>query len=744
MEDRVIKKKEKKPELSHDHDVEKWFKKLSSHYSNSSIQKIKKAYEFSKEAHKGQLRQSGESYISHPLGVAFILAELHLDTATLITGLLHDTVEDTDITLEQIQSEFGSSVEKLVDGVTKISKMSFRHSYYKQGENIRKMVLAMGKDVRVILVKIADRLHNMRTLHHMPNKKQTLISQETLDIYVPLASRLGMGSIKIELEDLSFKYLKPESYCDLVEKINKKKKDRERYIEERKEFLRENIQKEVSFKIEVFGRFKNLYSIYKKMEMQKISYHQIYDLMAFRICVEKASECYEVLGVIHSMLKPVPGRFKDFIAIPKKNRYQSLHTTVIGSTGEKIEIQIRTHEMHKVAEWGISAHWRYKEGKQDNVSFLEKKSIEKFNWLRELVHMHQQVDNTEEFLENIKTDLVEDEIYIFTPKGDVKEFPRGATPIDFAYSIHTDVGDHIASARVNGKLVSLRSKLKNGDTVDVMTSRHRSPSKDWSKYCVTAKAKSRIRQYIRSEQRKRAYQMGYELLEQKLHKMKLSPEKCLVGPKFEKFKKEHGCSHIDEVYIRIGYGKIQCKKLIDALISKKDRESYLGLKLLEKGLTLLKREKKSTSLIEIDGMSHLLVQYAKCCDPIPGDAITGFVTYGRGITIHRSNCKRVFDLDKERYVNVSWSRSINDEIRRIIQIQVICFNSKGLLKSMSEVIYSCDVDVMGGNIKTTSDNNAICDFRVSIKNSEQVEKVLMALRKLKGVINVKRGTFLGA
>ena len=533
--------------------IDELVQSIRSYNSDIDEELIREAFAFSEKAHDGQLRRSGEPYISHPLGVAGILARLRMDSATVITALLHDTVEDTDVSLDDIEKKFGETVRHLVDGVTKLTKMQFRHTHEKQGENIRKMIVAMGKDVRVILVKLADRLHNMRTMKHMPYEKQKKKAQETLDIYAPLAGRLGIMSLKVELEDLSFRFSQPDQYYDLVQRMDKKKTEREKYIAEFRELLKSEVKSRTSFDFDVYGRPKHLYSIHKKISQRNLDYDQIYDLLAFRVIVSTVPECYEVLGVVHSIWKPIPGRFKDFIAMPKTNNYQSLHTTVVGPGGERIEVQIRTQDMHEIAEWGIAAHWKYKEKKADGQ--IGNIAVDKMNWLRELVSIHQQTGDSDEFLENIKTDLSESEIYVFTPKGHVKELPEGATPIDFAYSVHTDVGNSIVAARVNGRIVTLKYKLRNGDTVEVITSKTQVPNKDWLKYCVTSRAKSKIRAVVKEEQRKRAQELGAEILERSFRKEGLPTQKLFKGPEFEKLLKDEGCGNLEELHIRLGYGK---------------------------------------------------------------------------------------------------------------------------------------------------------------------------------------------
>lgn len=715
--------------------------RLEGFYSKESIATIRKAYDFSEKAHLGQIRRSGEPYISHPLGVSAILADLKLDVATIVTGLLHDTVEDTEVTLEDVEEAFGETVAYLVDGVTKISKMKFKHTHEKQGENIRKMIVAMGKDVRVVLVKLADRLHNMRTLTHMPYEKQRRIAQETLDIYAPLASRLGISSLKIELEDLSFRYAFPDAYYELAQKVEKKKRERERYIEEVKKLLADELLKRTKVKFEVEGRPKHFYSIYRKMAARDVAYDQVYDLLAFRVMVNNVQECYEALGVVHSLWKPIPGRFKDFIAMPKANNYQSLHTTVIGPQAERIEIQIRTQEMHRVAEWGIAAHWKYKEETRGTGGGTGRDDLAKFNWLRELVSMHQQTSSSDEFLENIKSDLLDAEIYVFTPKGDVKEFPDGASPIDFAYSIHTDVGNHIVAARVNGRMVSLKYQLQNGDTVEVITSKNQTPSKDWLKFVVTSRAKAKIRQHVKVEQRRRAAEIGKEILEKAFRKAGYSLQKYLDGAQFEKFTRDHGFNSAEDIYVRVGYGRTTPVDVIKGLVPEylaedkaKDSESFL-----EKAVKSATSRKKATgSLVIVDGMSDVLVRFAKCCNPIPGDSIVGFISRGRGIAIHTADCEKAFEMDQDRKIDVSWSKDRSTSEERIVRVQVVSQDIPGLLKSMTEVFSLHGINILNAQIRTTRDKKAVCLFDVNVKDTEHLSGVMSALQKIKGIMGVSR------
>lgn len=717
---------------------------IRGYFPNADLGLIQRAYEFSEKAHSGQMRRSGDPYILHPLGVAAILAELHLDLPTIATGLLHDTVEDTSVTLQDIETNFGPTVAKLVDGVTKISLMKFRNTHEKQGENIRKMIVAMGKDVRVVLVKIADRMHNMRTLNHMPPEKQARIALETLDIYAPLASRLGMNSMKIELEDLSFRYAFPESYYSLAQKVARKRREREKYIEDVKKILTGELEKRTRIKFEVTGRPKHLWSIYRKMTSRNIDYEQVFDVLAFRVNVNSVAECYEVLGLVHSLWKPIPGRFKDFIAMPKNNNYQSLHTTVIGPQAERIEIQIRTFEMHLTAEKGIAAHWKYKETGDEGDVGLDQQAMKRFDGLRELVSQHQSIANADEFLESIKNDLFDSEIYVFTPKGDVKEFPEGATPIDFAYAVHTDVGSRIVSARVNGRLVSLKHRLANGDTVEVITSKTQTPSKDWLKSCVTTRAKSKIRQFVKTEQRARALELGKEMLDKVFRKAGTSLARAIEKPEFEKYSKDHGFNAAEELFVRVGYGAITPQSVLAGLNVEVAEEKEIVKEessFIKKAFqAAVGRKKQSASLIRVDGMDDVLVRFAKCCNPIPGDSIIGFITLGRGIAIHRADCQKGFELDQDRRIEVEWSGTAAPDVGRTVTIRVVSHDTPGLLNLMSQVFATHTINILNAQARTTKDLKAICTFDVSVKNTQQLSAVMTDLSKLKGVMGVTRIT----
>ncbi len=741
--------------------IDELLEKVSQYFPSADLKILESAYRFGEKAHSGQIRRSGEPYISHPLSVAGILADLRLDLDTIITGILHDTVEDTDVTLEDIKQNFGETVAMLVDGVTKISLMNFKTSTERQGENIRKMIVAMGKDVRVLLVKLADRLHNMRTLTHLAYEKQAKIAGETLEIYCPLASRMGISSIKIELEDLSFKYLHPDLYYQLLQKVQKAENDQAQYISKVKSMVGAELTKAQFQNFEIQGRQKHLWSIYRKMAARSIDYEEVYDILAFRVIVENLSQCYEVVGLVHALFKPIPGRFKDFIAMPKANNYQSLHTTVIGPDSERIEIQIRTREMHLVAERGIAAHWKYKErGK------IATDTAQKFEWLKDLVAIHQQVRSPDEFLDTVKTDLFESEIYVFTPKGEVKEFPEKATPIDFAYAVHTDVGHKCIGARINGRIVPLKQPMGNGDTVEILTGKTPQPSKDWLKFCVTNKAKSRIRAFLKEEQRKRSLIMGRELVDKEFRKFSAATVRWFKGERLTQFIKDLGLGEPDEIFVRVGYGKLEPRHVVERLapeILPGAGASQEGQAMAPTGVNLEKaqeeasasggsfiqkvfksaasKRKKTGSLVSVSGMDDVLVHYAKCCSPIPGDPIQGFITRGRGITVHRADCKKIFELDSMRRVDVEWIVKTADEgLERLVKVKVVSQDIPGLLKSMSEAFAAKGVNIHNAQIRTTKDKKAISVFDVAVKDTAQLNEVLLSLQKIRGIIGATRAS----
>ncbi len=725
--------------------------RVVSYHPDPDLDAIKKAYVYSAKVHQGQLRNSGEPYLIHPLEVAGILAQLHLDEASIVTGLLHDTIEDTLATAEELTELFGPEVAQLVDGVTKLSKFSASATLSqeeKQAENFRKMIIAMAQDIRVILVKLADRTHNMRTLEHMPEEKQQRIARETLDIYAPLANRLGISWIKTELEDLSLRYLKPQEYSDLLEKVNRRRKERERYIEKVVHLIEGKLQ-ERQIEGRVSGRFKHIYSIYKKMKAQGIDFEQIHDVIAFRLIMPSVPSCYEALGLIHQLWKPVPGRFKDFIAIPKPNMYQSLHTAVIGPMNERMEVQIRTEEMHRIAEEGIAAHWAYKEGKS-----LISKDDEKFAWLRQLMEWQQDLKDPKEFLETVKVDLFTDEVFVFTPKGDVKSLPRGATPVDFAFAIHSDIGNRCVGGKVNGKIVPLRYKLKNGDMVEVLTNPQAHPSKDWLTFVKTSRAQQRIRSFIKLQQREKSLQLGRELADKEFRRFSLNLNKMLKSGELKELSNELGYRIEEDMLVAIGYGKIVPQQLIKRLVppeklavaaEERTREAANGSggpTLPATGLsrmTEIARKlvgKSNRSGVQIGGVDDVLVRFGRCCNPVPGDSIAGFITRGRGVTVHHVSCEKALATDPERRVDVQWD--VRGDFKRPVTLRVLTADRPGLLADISNTFSKKGVNISQANCRATGDDRAVNTFEVTISDLKQLTELMRTIERLNGVYSVER------
>ncbi|MEO5968669.1 MAG: bifunctional (p)ppGpp synthetase/guanosine-3',5'-bis(diphosphate) 3'-pyrophosphohydrolase [Bdellovibrionia bacterium] len=711
--------------------------KVAIYYPEANSDEIRRAYKFAAEAHHGQLRSSGEPYMIHPTDVAQTLADLSLDIPSIITGLLHDTVEDTHATLEQIETQFGRPIAELVDGVTKLSKITFKTSEEKQAENFRKMILAMAKDIRVILIKLADRLNNMRTLEHLAPHKQKLIAQETLDIYAPIANRLGISWIKLELEDLCLRYLHPDVYYKLAQRVTKTKKEREKYIEEVSDILDERL-KEYDIKAQVNGRAKHFYSIYKKMERRKADYEQVFDVIAFRIVVDNITECYKSLGVIHAAYKPVPGRFKDYIAMPKANAYQSLHTTVIGPHGERVEMQIRTQDMHQVAEGGIAAHWKYKEGKFDS------RSRENVEWINRLLEWHKDLSDPNEFLETVKIDLFAEDVFVFTPQGEVKQLSHGATPLDFAYAVHTDVGNKCIGAKVNGKIFPLKHRLKSGDTVEIITSPSQTPSKDWLKIVKSSRAKAKIRAFIKDQERNRAEKLGEELLDKALRPYSQSLSKLAKSGELLKAAQTFNAKTLIDLYIGVGYGRISIEEYIRQLLPKETLEKKIenakaeDLSFLKRVFNAAKKRNESKNAITVANLGDVLIRFGRCCNPLPGDSIIGFITRGRGVTVHAVTCSKALDSDEERKIQVQWNLSDKASIRRHVRVRVVSLDEPGLLALMSQTIAGCGVNIASANIRTTKDKKAIALFDIEVNDLKQLQKVASSLEGKKGVISVER------
>ncbi|HET6419590.1 MAG TPA: bifunctional (p)ppGpp synthetase/guanosine-3',5'-bis(diphosphate) 3'-pyrophosphohydrolase [Geobacteraceae bacterium] len=704
--------------------------KVVSYNPAANLDVLRKAYVFSAKVHQGQTRLSGEPYLVHPMEVSAILADLKLDVATVVTGLLHDTLEDTLTTYDELVHVFGAEVANLVDGVTKISKIYFKTKEESQAENFRKMLLAMANDIRVILVKLADRLHNMRTLQHHPEPKQRSIARETLDIYAPMAHRLGIAWIKSELEDLSFRYVDPQLYYDLASKVAKKKKERESYVEEVKTIIAEKLR-EHGIKGEVSGRSKHLFSIYNKMQSRNVDIDEIYDLVAIRILVDDIRECYEVLGIIHSTWKPIPGRFKDYIAIPKGNMYQSLHTTVIGPYSERMEVQIRTMEMHRVAEAGIAAHWQYKEGKG-----YDEKDVKRFAWLRQLLEWQHELQDSQEFMNTVKVELFPEEVYVFTPKGDVKGFPKGATPIDFAYSVHTDVGHRCVGAKVNGRLVPLKYEMKTGDIIEIVTSPHHTPSKDWLKVVKSTRARNKIRAWIKTEERKRSITLGREIIEKEFRRYNLNLSKMQKSGELRKVAVEFGFVAEDDIMAAVGYGKLSCNQLIGKLIPEQKLEEQKERKETRLTKVIDKLTRKSSGAIQISGVDDVLVRFGKCCNPVPGDEIIGFITRGRGVTVHTADCPIAHASDPERRIDVTWNRDKSTALP--VKIRVSCHDQKGMLANITQAITNCEANIAMASVYSTVDKRAVNIFQVDVTDLDHLNKVISSVMKLKGVIKVDR------
>ena len=711
--------------------------KVTTYYQDAKLDLIKKAYTFADNAHQGQLRSSGEPYMIHPADVSQTLADLRLDIPSIVTGLLHDTVEDTHATLEQIEKEFGKDIAELVDGVTKLSQITFKTSEEKQAENFRKMIMAMAKDIRVILVKLADRLNNMRTLEHLAPHKQKIIAQETLDIYAPIANRLGIGWIKVELEDLCLHYLHPDVYYKLAKTVAKKKSEREKSIDELCVDLKEKL-KEYDMEANVVGRAKHFYSIFKKMERRAADFDQVHDIIAFRIIVDNITECYKALGVIHAGYKPVPGRFKDYIAMPKANGYQSLHTTVIGPTGDRVEIQIRTQDQHQVAEGGIAAHWKYKEGKFDS------RSHENVEWVNRLLEWHKDLSDPNEFLETVKIDLFAEDVFVFTPKGDVRQLSHGATPLDFAYAVHTNVGHKTVGAKVNGKIVPLKHRLKSGDTVEIVTSPSQSPSKDWLKIVRSSRAKAKIRAFIKEQERERAGELGKEMLDKALRPFGHTLTKLERSGEIAKAAQTMKFRTPLELYIGLGYGRLTTEHVIPTLVPKEALERKLehakaeDESFLKKVFNAAKKRSETRNAITVENLDDVLIRFGRCCNPLPGDSIIGFITRGRGVTIHGATCTKALDNDQERRVDVQWNIQDKGAIRRHVKIRVLSLDEPGLLAMMSQTIAACGVNIASANIRTTKDKKAIAIFDVEVGDLGQLQKITSALEGKRGVIMVER------
>ena len=714
---------------------------IESYNPNADLGVVVKAYNYAEMAHSSaQTRFSGERYFVHPYNVALILADLHVDVQTIAAGLLHDVVEDTGISYNEIKKEFGEEIANMVDGVTKLSKVKYRNKEERQAESLRKMIVAMSKDIRVVIIKLADRLHNIRTLEYMPQEKQYQKAIETIEIYAPIANRLGMASIKWELEDLSLKYMDPEGYEDLLKKVQEKSEKRKDYISHIIDVIQEKL-KESGMEADIKGRPKSLYSIYKKMYHKNRSFEQIYDMIAVRIIVDSIKDCYGSLGIVHTLWKPVPGRFKDYIAMPKPNMYQSLHTTVIGPAGEPFEIQIRTLEMHRTAEYGIAAHWKYKEGVDESDHYEEK-----LNWLRQMLEWQQDTNDPQEFMEALKIDLYSDEVFVFTPKGEVVNLPTGSTPIDFAYRVHSAVGNKCVGAKVNGRIVPIDTKLKTGDQVEILTSQSSAgPSRDWLKIATSSQAKSKIRKFFKEKDKDFNVDKGKELVEREIKKQGYQVADLLKDDWIKVVADKYNMFTVSNLYAAVGNGGITENQIVNRLKliyleKNKDKIEIEKIETLEKNLAkTTQRTDKHASGVIIKGIDNIKVRFSKCCNPVPGDAIVGYITRGRGVSVHRADCTNIHDLsdsEDQRFIDVHWD--YKEKATFLSELQIKALDRPKLLQDLTGLYAEAKLNAVSLNLRINKERIAIVDIGFEINETKQIEDLIKKIKKLDGVLEVYR------
>ncbi len=720
--------------------IEDVLEKMKKNNRKNDLKLIKRAYEYAKEKHGTQLRKSGEPYIIHPVQVAYILAGLELDEATICAALLHDVAEDTEVTIQDLAKEFSPEIAEMVDGVTKLGNLKYTSAEEQQVENYRKMFLAMGKDIRVILIKLADRLHNMRTLKYLKRDRQIAIAKETADLYAPLANRLGMYSLKWELEDLSFKYLNPDEYREIVEGIDKKREERLQFINQIVDQINHELKKQ-RIKAEITGRAKHLYSIYRKMKRDNKTLDQIYDLFALRILVDSVKDCYAALGVVHELYNPMPGRFKDYISVPKPNMYQSLHTTLIGPKGTPFEVQIRTWEMHRIAEFGIAAHWAYKEAnKEKKTSVIVKE--DKLAWLRETLEWQKEMQDPQEFLNTLKTELFVDEVYVFTPKGEIKVMPRGATPIDFAYTIHAEIGHHMTGCKINSKMMPIITTLKNGDIVEIITSdQSKGPSRDWLKFVKSTTAKNKILAWFKKTQRAENIEKGKNLIEKEIKRIGIPYSKIFKNEYVQIALDRYKFNTIDDMYSAVGFGAISATKVIAKILEvyKKDNpDEFIEKTLEELANEKVRKTKPSNVGVVVKGIDNCLVRLSKCCNPVPGDEIVGFITRGRGVSVHRKDCVNVNDLilQEDRMIDVYWYDETQTSYS--VEIEILANDRANLLADIIKQVSLAKTRLVGVNSKVNKDKIAVTDLTIEVENLQDLNNVLKSLRKIDNVYEVNR------
>ncbi|EOL46601.1 RelA/SpoT family protein [Enterococcus caccae] len=721
-------------------------KLVSKYMDPKHVAFVQKACDYAEKAHEGQVRKSGEPYFIHPIQVAGILAELRMDPHTVATGFLHDVVEDTDVTLEDLANEFGADVAMLVDGVTKLGKIKYKSHEEQLAENHRKMLLAMAQDLRVIMVKLADRLHNMRTLKHLREDKQRRIAQETIEIYAPLAHRLGISRIKWELEDTALRYINPNQYYRIVNLMQSKRDEREAYVEEAVEDIRLATE-DLDIYAEIYGRPKHIYSIYRKMKDQKKQFNEIYDLLAIRVIVDSIKDCYAVLGAIHTKWTPMPGRFKDYIAMPKANMYQSIHTTVIGPKGNPVEVQIRTHEMHQIAEFGVAAHWAYKEGKTEKVD--EDNDTKQLSWFREILELQDESYDASEFMESVKGDIFSDKVYVFTPTGEVTELPKGSGPLDFAYSVHTEIGNKTTGAKVNGKMVQLDYTLKNGDIIEVLTSPNSfGPSRDWLKMVATSKARNKIKRFFKVQDREVNIIKGHDAISKYLIEHGFTPKEFLSKAKMAEALDRFNFQTEDDLYAAVGYGEISAQVVFNRLTEKERKEQEIERQKQEAEELMTQPIKKESDKMKvrheggivIQGVENLLVRISRCCNPVPGDEIVGYITKGRGVSIHRADCPNVQHQEElaQRLIEVEWEDTDNSHKEYDADLEIYCYNRSGLLNDVLQVISSMTKNLVSVEAKPTKNKMAMIHVTVKIQNLAHLKTIVDKIKNIPDVYNVRR------